>query len=93
MRRYRIVVTGKVQGCGFRYFCYKTAKSCGVTGWVMNERDYHMVTMEVQGEDANLDLFTKLIEEGNRYSRMDELHREEKPVDVNEHLFEVRRGW
>lgn len=34
-----VVVTGHVQGVGYRYFAQVAAQSLGVTGWVRNEWD------------------------------------------------------
>ena len=35
----RLVVTGRVQGVGFRMFMTREAQAAGVTGWVRNRRD------------------------------------------------------
>jgi acylphosphatase len=35
----RILVTGRVQGVGFRAFVAQAATECGVRGWVPNLRD------------------------------------------------------
>lgn len=37
--RVRVLVTGYVQGIGFRWFLYKKAQECGATGWVHNLED------------------------------------------------------
>jgi acylphosphatase len=36
---WEVVVTGHVQGVGYRYFAQAAAQSLGVTGWVRNEWD------------------------------------------------------
>lgn len=36
MIRYYIVVNGRVQGVGFRFFCQITARNIDLTGWVRN---------------------------------------------------------
>jgi acylphosphatase len=35
----RLVITGHVQGVGFRYFMAAEAVQLGITGWVRNRRD------------------------------------------------------
>jgi hydrogenase maturation protein HypF len=53
--RKRLVVTGQVQGVGFRPFAYRLACDLDLTGWVRN--DSRGVTIEVQGPPARLALF------------------------------------
>ena len=35
----RLIVTGRVQGVGFRHFISRCAQELNVTGWVRNRRD------------------------------------------------------
>lgn len=37
--RYRVLVSGQVQGVWYRESCRREAESCGVTGWVRNNSD------------------------------------------------------
>ena len=39
MRGAHVVITGRVQGVGFRYWVEAEAVSRGLTGWVRNRRD------------------------------------------------------
>lgn len=39
MPRYRVRVTGVVQGVGFRWFTLRAARSLALPGWVRNEPD------------------------------------------------------
>jgi acylphosphatase len=36
---YRVVLSGRVQGVGFRAWTERTARSLGLSGWVRNRRD------------------------------------------------------
>lgn len=51
-----IVITGRVQGVGFRYFALDKAEELQITGWVRNTYD-GKVEMEACGETSNLDTF------------------------------------
>jgi len=53
----RIVVSGKVQGVGFRPFIYRLAQQHGLTGWVRN--CIGVVEIHVQGRSHALKLFTR----------------------------------
>lgn len=44
----RLVVSGRVQGVGFRFFMERVAREQGVAGWVRNRRDGGVEAM-VQG--------------------------------------------
>lgn len=51
----RLVVSGKVQGVGFRPFVYRLAKQLHLTGWVRNR--VGLVEIHVQGDSSGLDRF------------------------------------
>ena len=51
----RIVVSGRVQGVGFRPFTYRLAQRFALTGWVRN--DAGRVLLHVEGYAADLDRF------------------------------------
>ena len=39
MRSVRLIVTGRVQGVGYRIWAERTASALGLRGWVRNRRD------------------------------------------------------
>ncbi|HPE65287.1 MAG TPA: acylphosphatase, partial [Synergistales bacterium] len=51
----RILVSGIVQGVGFRPFCVRLANSESISGYALNTS--HGVEMELHGEEENLDSF------------------------------------
>jgi len=38
-RSVRVLIEGRVQGVGFRYWTERVARELGLTGWVRNRRD------------------------------------------------------
>ena len=51
-----MVVSGHVQGVGFRYFALHKAHEFQITGWVCNAPD-GKVEIEAEGESPNMDAF------------------------------------
>jgi acylphosphatase len=60
----RIVVHGRVQGVGFRYFTEQAAKSLGVTGEVWNRRDGAVEAVASHNDCATLDSFVEQLQHG-----------------------------
>ena len=61
--RKHIIFYGYVQGVGFRYRARHAADLFGCTGWVRNEWD-GSVSMEIQGEESQIDQVILAIERG-----------------------------
>ena len=61
--RKHITFHGSVQGVGFRYRARHAASLYGCTGWCRNEWD-GSVTMEIQGEEENIDRVLLSVEAG-----------------------------
>lgn len=74
MVRKHIIVTGRVQGVGFRYICSGIANECHVTGWIKNKYD-GSVEMEVQGLEHRVDRFIETVRSGakNRFARVEKM--------------------
>ena len=88
MIRRHITFYGSVQGVGFRYRAVHAASLYGVTGWVKNNWD-GSVTMEIQGEEAQIDQVILAIERGN-FVRIENLDSRTVPVVPGESGFRVR---
>lgn len=91
-KRYEILVRGRVQGVGFRWFACQLANKYHLTGYVENLPDGLTVKMEAQGEEIRLEKFITEIEAGNRWIRVDTLTRKEQDMVPHESGFDYR-GW
>lgn len=89
MVRYYIIVDGRVQGVGFRFFCTMNARTLDLTGWVRN-MDNGMVEMEVQGEESSIEKFIRNIKKGNKFIRVDELSQKKIKLLSEERTFTER---
>ncbi len=59
----RIIVTGRVQGVGYRWFARETAQAFGVVGWTRNMPDGSVV-LEVMAPRAVLARFVAELKAG-----------------------------
>lgn len=80
MKRLEAVVSGRVQGVGFREFVRHEASSRGITGYVRNGDDRNTVELVAEGEDTALEDLVKALREGPRFARVEDV--DEKWVDA-----------
>lgn len=72
MVRYSIIVDGRVQGVGFRFFTQLIASELNLTGYCKNLYD-GKVEIEVQGTEENISKFIVKIKNGNGFSRVNDI--------------------
>jgi acylphosphatase len=88
--RTRLLVEGRVQGVGYRYFAARAARELGVRGWVRNLVDGR-VEAEAAGNPAAVRAFVERLREGPPHGRVDRVDVRE--VDEEEGIdegFEIR---
>ena len=86
--RKHIIFYGSVQRVGFRYRARHTANLYGCTGWEKNEWD-GSVTIEIQGEEAQIDRVILAIESG-RFVQIENLDVKTIPVIEHDYGFRTR---
>ena len=64
-----IVITGKVQGVGFRYWLYQAAKQRNIDGWVRNKISGEVEALLV-GSNVEINKLIKLCEKGPPSSKV-----------------------
>ena len=82
IRAYRWIVSGRVQGVGFRWFVLRAAKQTGATGWVRNLRDGG-VEVVGQGTVSILHDLEKALETGPMMSIVENVEKTEVTSEVS----------
>ena len=78
MKIVRLVITGMVQGVGYRAWAVRQASALGLRGWVRNRAD-GSVEVLAGGEVPRIDAFIAACRFGPRWSRVREVKAE--PAD------------
>lgn len=84
-----ILVSGMVQGVGFRYATKQTADQLGLKGWVKNNPDGTVQT-KVSGEDNKIQQFITAIRNNpTNFSRVDDIYVSEITTKEKYHDFTI----
>jgi acylphosphatase len=87
----RYVVSGRVQGVGFRWFVEREAATLGITGWVRN-RDDGRVEVMATGTREQLSALHARLREGPRAARVDEVAASSAPF-LDTKSFGIEGAW
>ncbi len=85
----RFVISGRVQGVGFRYFVMMLARERGLAGWTRNLPDGRVEVL-AQGEAADLDGLRAELAEGPRHAQVEDVESGETEADPALSGFSVR---
>jgi len=85
----RFLVSGRVQGIGFRYFAERIAAREGIHGWVRNLPDGR-VEASAEGELEAVDRFEGRLRQGPAGARVDDVEVEHGVPDGRATGFHVR---
>ena len=77
----RLIVTGRVQGVGYRDWLQEMAERLGLTGWVRNRFD-GSVEAVIVGEEAAVGRMIEACRQGPRLARVDALDVEPLDLDI-----------
>ena len=72
----RFIVSGRVQGVGFRYFVQRKAQALGLAGWVRNLPDGRVEAF-IEGSPSHLEQVETLLREGPSLSRVETVESSE----------------
>jgi len=67
--RLHVLISGRVQGVGFRYSTYHEAQALGLTGWVRNVSDGR-VEAEFEGPQSSLEQMLSWCRVGPRLAKV-----------------------
>jgi len=75
----RAVVSGRVQGVGFRFFAERAARTSGVSGWVRNRPDGTVETV-AEGDRESVARYFEMLRSGPPGSRVTSVADEDTEV-------------
>ncbi len=88
-KTYNILLSGRVQGVGFRYFAEKFAERYNVKGYVKNTFD-NKVEIVCQGEPDSLNNFISEVKNGPSFSHITKVDMEEVIGAPIYNIFEIK---
>ena len=88
MKKIHIVITGKVQGVGFRYWLYQIANEKNVYGWVKNINTNEVEALFL-GEEKKVDEIIKLCRKGPTSSNVVSVKIEDYQQEYTNKSFDI----
>ena len=89
IKTYNVLISGRVQGVGFRYYAVSIAEKYDVKGFVRNIRDGR-VEIVCQGEEEELQSFISEVKKGPAFSVITGEITEEIPEIEKYNTFEIK---
>ena len=88
-KQLHIIVSGWVQGVGFRYFTQSRAVTLGIKGYVRNLRN-GQVEIVAEGQESDLKSFIGYLRRWPPSARVADIKVTERPYSGNYRIFRVR---
>ena len=84
-----LIVEGRVQGVGFRYFSQRAATSNNLTGYVRNLSDGN-VEIVAEGENQNIIHFINALRNDHSFARVSHIRQSDLPFTGNFEGFQIK---
>jgi acylphosphatase len=88
----KYIVSGLVQGVGYRFFAERVANQLGICGYVKNLGDDNVEVYAI-GDEASLEEFKHHLAEGPRSARVTAIEESEAPVNNRYTRFVIEGMW
>lgn len=88
-RSYKIIISGKVQGVGYRFNAQAMAHKLNLTGFVKNRHDGTVLAC-AEGEEEKINRFIEWCHTGPRWADVTEVMAEEQELQGYQ-TFEIKR--
>jgi acylphosphatase len=86
------VISGRVQGVGYRFFAERMAQQLGIRGFVKNLSSGRVEVYAI-GDEHSLEEFKRLLAEGPRSARVTGVEEWEDTVSKEYFRFRIEDGW
>jgi len=85
-----LIISGQVQGVGFRYSAQQQATKYGIVGWVMNRED-GTVEMEIEGSEDQISEYIIEIRNGfHRFIHVDNIELDKSNNEKGYKNFDIK---
>jgi acylphosphatase len=88
----KYLISGRVQGVGFRFFTERVANQLGILGYVKNCYDGKVEVYAI-GDADSLDEFKRHLAEGPRSARVTSVQETDEAVHKEYTDFMIEGGW
>ncbi len=87
-KQFQIIVKGRVQGVGYRWFARQAAQELGINGYVKNLPNGD-VEVAAEGDSASIDKFIEYLRKGPSFAHVVDIQVSEKDFRQRFRSFEV----
>jgi acylphosphatase len=85
----KYILTGRVQGVGFRWFTKRLADKYAIKGYVQNQYDGSVLVV-AQGTQEMIDPFERALSKGPSYAWVDKIRTEPPDNDQSFQSFKIK---